>query len=179
MGFSLPALVRSNVIYSRSDWRRRGSHWEEHIIKYRREIHLLWTNRAISLQSPQQIYQKKKGSIYKRTRLFLYLTNFPPAFRFPFSSTPRARSPRAKRRSKSRRGLDTDVVGGADGAEADVGPDDLGVGVLGDDLGGDAAVLGAVAAGGAGLALLLRGVDGVEPEHVGVVLGCVSGVLAH
>lgn len=65
-------------------------------------------------------------------------------------------------------------MGRADGAEADVGPDDLGVGVLGDDLGGNTAVLGAVSTGAAGEALLLRGVDGVEPEHVGVVLVRVS-----
>lgn len=46
--------------------------------------------------------------------------------------------------------------------------------VLALDVGGDTGVLGAVATGSAGLALLLRGVDGVEPEHVGVVLQSVS-----
>lgn len=88
-----------------------------------------------------------------------------------------------------------EVVGRADGAEADVGPDDLAVsrvsirhpeveawgrgqvlrvGELSLDLGGDTRVRGAVATGGAGLALLLGRVDGVEPEHVGVVLRTVS-----
>jgi hypothetical protein len=66
------------------------------------------------------------------------------------------------------------VVGRADGSVSDVGVHDLRVGVLGDDLGWDTRVLGASAASRAGLALLLRRVDGVEPEHVGVVLGDVS-----
>jgi hypothetical protein len=44
------------------------------------------------------------------------------------------------------------------------------VGILGLDVGWNARVLGAVTTGGAGLALLLRRVDGVEPEHVGVML---------
>lgn len=69
-------------------------------------------------------------------------------------------------------------MGRADGAEADVGPDDLRVAVLGDDVGGDTAVLGAVATGATGHALLLRGVHGVEPEHVGVVLFTVSFCLS-
>lgn len=63
------------------------------------------------------------------------------------------------------------VVGGADGAEADVGPDDLGVGVVLDDVGGGAAGLGAAATESARDTLLLGGVEGVEPEHVGVVVG--------
>ena len=65
--------------------------------------------------------------------------------------------------------------GGADGTEADVGPGNGGIGVLGDDFGGDTGVLGAVTTSSAGLALLLRRVDGVEPEHVGVVLQDMSG----
>jgi hypothetical protein len=78
----------------------------------------------------------------------------------------------------------------ANGAEADVGPDDLAVAVLaqivvmrmrysrwilrvgelGLDLGGHARVLGAVATVAARGAGLLGRVAGVEPEHVGVVL---------
>jgi hypothetical protein len=64
----------------------------------------------------------------------------------------------------------SDGDGGADGAEPDVGIDDLGVRDVGLDLGRDARVLGAGATGSAGLAFLLGRVDGVEPEHVGVVL---------
>jgi hypothetical protein len=63
-----------------------------------------------------------------------------------------------------------DLDGRADGTEADVGPDDLGVGNLGLDIRRDARVLRAVTAGGAGSALLLWWVGRVEPEHVGVVL---------
>jgi len=62
----------------------------------------------------------------------------------------------------------------ADGSIANVGPDDLGVRDAGLDLTGDAGLLSARATGGTGLALLLRGVDGVEPQHVGVVLGSMS-----
>jgi hypothetical protein len=47
---------------------------------------------------------------------------------------------------------------------------DLRVGELSLGIGGDARGLGAVSTGGAGLALLLGWVGGVEPEHVGVVL---------
>ena len=45
------------------------------------------------------------------------------------------------------------------------------VGVLGLDISGNTRVLRAVTSGSAGLAFLLGGVDRVEPEHVGVVLG--------
>ena len=65
-------------------------------------------------------------------------------------------------------------MGGADGTEADIGPDDLGRAVLLDNLGRDTGVLGAGATGGAGLALLLGGIGGVEPKHVGVVLSIPS-----
>ena len=44
------------------------------------------------------------------------------------------------------------------------------VGVVGLNVSRDTRVLRAVTTGTAGLAFLLRGVDGVEPEHVGVVL---------
>jgi hypothetical protein len=67
-------------------------------------------------------------------------------------------------------GTVSNVDGGADGAEADVGVDNLGVGNTALDLAGNAGVFGARTTITAGLALLLRGVGGVEPEHVGVVL---------
>ena len=50
----------------------------------------------------------------------------------------------------------------------------LRVGEVGNSLVWDTRVLRAGAASSSGLALLLRGVDGVEPEHVGVVLFTVS-----
>src|SRR4051794_28191136 len=64
----------------------------------------------------------------------------------------------------------SDVDGGADGAEADVGVDNLSVGKFALDIGRNARVLGARTTITAGLTLLLGGVGGVEPEHVGVVL---------
>jgi len=59
--------------------------------------------------------------------------------------------------------------GRADGAEADVGEDDVGVGELLLNLGGDTRGGGALAAGGTG-AGPVNGVGRVEPEHVGVVV---------
>jgi hypothetical protein len=63
-------------------------------------------------------------------------------------------------------------VGAADGAKADVGPVDVGVGVLLDNLGGVARVGRAVTTGDAGLGGVgVTGPGAVEPEHVGVVVG--------
>lgn len=61
------------------------------------------------------------------------------------------------------------VEGRADGADLDVGEDDVGVGGLGLDIGGNARVSAASTASGAGAGLVGR-VGGVEPEHVGVVV---------
>lgn len=69
------------------------------------------------------------------------------------------------------RGLGTAAVGeagngGVDGAEADVGEDNVGVGDLGLNLGGDTGGGGAFATLSTELAGLVDGEGGVEPEHV-------------
>lgn len=66
--------------------------------------------------------------------------------------------------------LVSDVDGRTNGAEADIRVDDFGVGIGSLDLSGNTRVLRARATSGAGLALLLRRVDRIEPEHICVVL---------
>lgn len=63
-----------------------------------------------------------------------------------------------------------DIIGAADGTELEVGPDDLTVGVLGDDLGGNTGGGGAWATVDTRLAGTVDGVARVKPEHVGEVL---------
>jgi len=61
-------------------------------------------------------------------------------------------------------------MSGTDGAVANVGPDNLGIGMVGNDISGITTCLRARATESSRDTLLLRWVERIEPEHASVVL---------